>query len=84
MKHLAAEADARWEAKPRVMEDVATERPRISGADTTTETREQQTQTQTDTERQKKSEEGDPWARARTKGPSEDWQPAAWNPSAKR
>lgn len=66
MKYLAAEADARWEAKPRVMEDGNAPREGIAPPE----------------EAGAKTQDGekDPWAKARSRGPSEDWQPTAWNP----
>jgi NADH dehydrogenase [ubiquinone] 1 alpha subcomplex assembly factor 2 len=72
MKRLAAEADARWEAKPRVMEGPAVRRKL------------QQPAPALETEQQQKPPAEDPWAKAKAKasGPGETWQPAAWDPSA--
>ncbi|CEJ89330.1 hypothetical protein VHEMI05179 [[Torrubiella] hemipterigena] len=70
MKYLAAEADARWEAKPKIME--APKEPELLGTKTANTTA-QPEQTIAATE--------DPWAKAKAKGPSEDWQPEAWDPT---
>ncbi|KAL7946239.1 hypothetical protein V8C42DRAFT_319996 [Trichoderma barbatum] len=83
MKYLAAEADARWEAKPRVMEapkeqesprklPLAEEKTR---ADDTSAASPQAT-------KREKADAKDPWARATAQGPGEKWQPTAWDPSA--
>lgn len=64
MKYLAAEADARWEAKPRVMEAPRTE-----------------LQPKKLPEQQQAPKEEDPWAKAKAKGPGENWQPEAWDPT---
>ncbi|QUC19444.1 uncharacterized protein UV8b_03685 [Ustilaginoidea virens] len=76
LKHLAAEADARWEAKPRVVEPPR-DTPRL-------ESRPAQDQQQQPQQQQQQQQPGDPWAgaraRARAQGPGEAWQPAAWNP----
>lgn len=70
MKYLAAEADARWEAKPKIME--APKEPELLGTKTATSAA-QPEQTIAAAE--------DPWAKAKAKGPSEDWQPEAWDPT---
>jgi NADH dehydrogenase [ubiquinone] 1 alpha subcomplex assembly factor 2 len=92
MKILAAEADARWEAKPRMMDAPGEAKgqpaPALEGAGM------RQTQTgkadeppsqgeaySPPTERQRKEEEKDPWAQAKARGPSEKWQPEAWTPT---
>ena len=87
MKYLAAEADARWEAKPRVMEDVAPTlrlEPEQTTRDATVDAASQEESSQkTERKRDNDAKEGnDPWARAKSKGPSENWQPAAWTPTA--
>jgi NADH dehydrogenase [ubiquinone] 1 alpha subcomplex assembly factor 2 len=88
IKYLAAEADARWEAKPRVMEapreeQQARELPLV----------EERTQQQVEEEagagspqaaKKEKIDAKDPWARAKAQGPSEKWQPTAWDPTAAR
>ncbi|OAA63187.1 NADH:ubiquinone oxidoreductase, 17.2kDa subunit [Cordyceps fumosorosea ARSEF 2679] len=108
---LAADADARWAAKPRVMEDpLPGEERSLPGATTTTTTTSaqeapEQTTLRAESKRRRRSaraggaaqkeqqeeeeEEAavdpqDPWKQARTRGPSEDWQPQAWSPNAKR
>lgn len=69
MKYLAAEADARWEAKPRIME--APKEPELLETTKPSSTADTKTTSATD----------DPWAKAKARGPSEDWQPEAWDPS---
>lgn len=91
MKHLAAAADARWEAKPRVMDapEGATAQP-LPALDTggvrhevaAGEARmEQQPRTSEAPAQQGKAEKDDPWAKARAQGPGETWQPTAWSPA---
>ncbi|KAM0559559.1 hypothetical protein ACHAPJ_004083 [Fusarium lateritium] len=87
MKKLAAEADARWEAKPRVMEaPQAAPAPLLSPAKATPLQQDVGKESQTDagvkeaTEDTKKAD--DPWAKAKAKGPGETWQPTAWSPPA--
>lgn len=113
MKQLAAEADARWEAKPRVMEDPlpgqALPAQPVKDTPTTEETKTNTTEADKSAEmkttplraesrrrrslqRDDAAESGyaeevdpkDPWKQARTRGPSEDWQPQAWTPNAKK
>lgn len=95
MKLLAAEADARWEAKPRVMEapkqeeaarrlPLAEERAQqpVEGEDQkATATRKEKPSQATKLDEEKANAK-DPWARARAQGPGESWQPTAWNPTA--
>lgn len=81
MKQLAAEADARWDAKPRVMDAPggATGQP-VPALDTggvKAEAKKQEQKTQGEEETDKK----DPWAKARAQGPGESWQPEAWSPT---
>lgn len=82
MKQLAAEADARWEAKPRLVEDApqaarlepradAAKEPRKSGVK----------EARKGTPETKKEEAYDPWAQHRSTGPGETWQPTAWDPT---
>lgn len=90
MKVLAAEADARWAAKPsfldqpeqqpkRAIQDAPPTPATDAGAATTA-----QGQGKTVTgEVKKEAEKDDPWKKAAT-GPSEAWQPAAWSPSNSR
>ncbi|KAK2594109.1 hypothetical protein QQS21_008164 [Conoideocrella luteorostrata] len=104
MKYLAQEADARWEAKPKVMEDaVARSAPALTGEATHTHDQDRRSQTphagQTEKmssekqrggqkqkqnqQQQQKAEADDPWDKANGRGPSENWQPTTWNPTAK-
>ncbi|KAH7162573.1 hypothetical protein B0J13DRAFT_517830 [Dactylonectria estremocensis] len=80
VKVLAAQADARWEAKPRVMEAPEETTQRLPPA--------QEAEAQPATSRRTKSttEEiangEDPWVKARkAQGPSENWQPGTWTPT---
>lgn len=104
LKVLAAEADARWEAKPRPMDlppaaekvtatrklpqfDAAAAAQAVGGGDASqhpTPVRVKQNSTAKQQEKVKvddKEDVEDPWAKARPAGPSEGWQPAAWDPS---
>ncbi|KAH7329149.1 hypothetical protein B0I35DRAFT_37380 [Stachybotrys elegans] len=91
MKILAAEADARWEAKPRVMEDVG--KPGVSQlgqpvpplrSDTMAPREQDDARVAPGQAAAPKTEEAkDPWAKARAQGPGENWQPASWSPPAK-
>ncbi|KAL8370372.1 hypothetical protein RB595_000648 [Gaeumannomyces hyphopodioides] len=87
MKLLAAEADARWEAKPRVMDDPASHAatgPALASEPGRGEARPGVLEPGPEAPGAAKSSSAtpveDPWKRARG-GPSEDWQPEAWNPS---
>lgn len=82
MKQLAAAADARWEAKPRLVEYpsepvrlVSSKTPAEAGsaADSATE--------EAGAARHDKEPVVDPWAQHKSGGPGEKWQPAAWNPT---
>lgn len=105
MKHLAAEADARWAAKPRVMEDTVTksalgggplpvppanveatmlESESEPGAGAGAGAGARHTEKQQQRKSKKSAEVNDAWAKAKAQGPGENWQPTAWNPSAKR
>ncbi|KAM0253570.1 hypothetical protein ACHAQJ_007242 [Trichoderma viride] len=86
IKYLAAEADARWEAKPRVMEA-----PREEAQARELPLVEERTQQQGDEEtsspraaKREKIDAKDPWARAKAQGPGEKWQPTAWDPTVVR
>lgn len=80
MKKLAAEADARWEAKPRVMEAPREEpSPMLASRESPGQGVGEKSADVS------KTEENDPWAKAKGRGPSEGWQPTAWSPgSAKK
>lgn len=90
MKLLAAEADARWEAKPRVMDDPASHAaagPALASAPGRGGLMDPGPEVPGGAESKSKSKSSgtvspadDPWKRVRG-GPSEDWQPAAWDPS---
>lgn len=97
IKHLAAEANARWEAKPRLTDapGAATGQraPALGSAsdvrDVSTEpvasTAENAEDTRTTPAKaEDMPQKADPWAQARAQGPSEKWQPAAWTPSSPR
>ncbi|KAM5351487.1 hypothetical protein ACJ41O_004210 [Fusarium nematophilum] len=86
MRQLAAEADARWEAKPRVMEaPEATPAPLLSPASASPSEQgigqvEQAATSSRDVE-QAVEKNDDPWAKAKASGPGETWQPTAWDPT---
>ncbi|KAK2732242.1 hypothetical protein CKAH01_02188 [Colletotrichum kahawae] len=96
MKMLAAQADARWEAKPRVMDapgqatgqplpalNTAQRQPiapELESANETTTTESIPTQSTPKASAAKKKYGHDPWEQA--KGPGEAWQPQAWVPPA--
>lgn len=80
MKYLAAEADARWEAKPRVME-APREQERLPLAEEKTQA-DETSAASPQAAKTEKADAKDPWARATAQGPGEKWQPTAWNPAA--
>ncbi|KAK1245126.1 hypothetical protein MKX08_004755 [Trichoderma sp. CBMAI-0020] len=96
MKLLAAEADARWEAKPRVMEaprqEEAARRLPLAGEGAQQPVEEEDKKKAAATRKERpsqaakqeedKADAKDPWARAKAQGPGENWQPTAWNPTA--
>jgi NADH dehydrogenase [ubiquinone] 1 alpha subcomplex assembly factor 2 len=99
MKQLAAEADARWEAKPRVMEDVGKpgtaklgqpEPPLKTGGDVAAQKTAEKSKASSPVAEQSKpdtkaaQDAKDPWAKAKAQGPGENWQPTAWTPPAKK
>jgi NADH dehydrogenase [ubiquinone] 1 alpha subcomplex assembly factor 2 len=75
MKQLAADADARWEAKPKVMEEGGGENMLPEGQQRMEEVSQQQK------EGKGVAQEQDPWKKARATGPGEKWQPKAWTPT---
>ncbi|KAK7908735.1 hypothetical protein PG985_016038 [Apiospora marii] len=95
MQVLAAEADARWAAKPSFL-DQPEEQPKRAiqdapqpaeamnddGAAAATTTGQGQGKTVAG-EVKKEAEKDDPWKKAAT-GPSETWQPTSWSPSSSR
>ncbi|KAF4967373.1 hypothetical protein FZEAL_10540 [Fusarium zealandicum] len=87
MKKLAAEADARWEAKPRVMDaPEAAPAPLLASAKAGPPKQdvgqEQQAPASAEKAQDEVEKKDDPWAKAKTRGPGESWQPAAWDPTA--
>lgn len=92
MKLLAAEADARWEAKPRVMEapkeEEAARRLPLAQQPVEEEDRKMTAKrregkpSRAAKQDEEKADANDPWARAKAQGPGENWQPTAWNPTA--
>ncbi len=79
MKQLAAEADARWDAKPRVMEAGADE-PKAALPSSQAQAPRQEVKRDAEADVDPK----DPWKKARASGPGETWQPAAWTPTGKK
>ena len=93
MLQLAAEADKRWEAKPRVMEapqtaNTANVAPAVSDVDGATGGQEGSRQLGgvgglknkgNGAGEQVREKTNDPWAKARAQGPGEKWQPTTWN-----
>ncbi|KAI1337893.1 hypothetical protein F5Y15DRAFT_389553 [Xylariaceae sp. FL0016] len=95
MKALAAEADARWEAKPSLLDIPGAERGQPVPPLNTSKNQPHERGAAEEVMRQEKEEEPepetasrpapkeDPWKRAAT-GPGETWQPAAWSPTSTR
>ncbi|KAI0016295.1 hypothetical protein F4780DRAFT_783351 [Xylariomycetidae sp. FL0641] len=95
LKVLAAEADARWEAKPSLLDHpgqakgqpvppLNTEKTQPQEQRAVKEGQEKEEETAAQKERQTPTTpKDDPWKRARG-GPSEGWQPEAWTPTAAR
>ncbi|KAL0931036.1 NADH-ubiquinone oxidoreductase assembly factor N7BML [Colletotrichum truncatum] len=98
MKMLAAQADARWEAKPRVMDapgqDMGQPLPALNTAQSQPIAPEMEATNAKKVEAEaaeqaskpsttKKKYGHDPWEKA-TKGPGESWQPQAWVPPAEK
>ncbi|KAH8205735.1 hypothetical protein TruAng_000011 [Truncatella angustata] len=87
---LAAEADARWEAKPSLADmpgrgeksqpapalDTDRTQPHIQAAGERA-----QPEGHSDGGQSKTEVKDDPWKKAAGRGPSENWQPAAWTPT---
>ncbi|KAK9781609.1 hypothetical protein AB5N19_06037 [Seiridium cardinale] len=92
LKTLAAEADARWEAKPSLMDmpgrgltgqpvpalDTGKTQPQEQVAEERQGAKRLREETQSQT-----GVKDDPWKKAAS-GPSEDWQPTAWTPTSAR
>lgn len=84
IKLLAAEADARWDAKPS-LSDMPVREPKqaLPASDTAGAERPQERVAPgdaADAGRKEKDVKEDPWKRA--SGPSENWQPKAWSPTS--
>ncbi|KAI3336338.1 hypothetical protein HD806DRAFT_2271 [Xylariaceae sp. AK1471] len=94
IKLLAAEADARWEAKPSLLDMPTRGGEKKVDQATSQENRQEQWKDKVE----KKQEQGgenaqakqaspqtkaadDPWKRLNRGGPSETWQPEAWTPT---
>ncbi|KAK8124453.1 uncharacterized protein PG998_000212 [Apiospora kogelbergensis] len=100
MKVLAAEADARWAAKPSFLDrpaatqdmppppSAAADIAQKDTADTTTTTTQVKQKpvagAEKKTQTQEEEDKADPWKKATASGPSEEWQPAAWSPTNAR
>lgn len=73
MKQLAAAADARWEAKPRMMDAPGEQRLPVLESATIRP------------DQSAVKEKPDPWAQHRAaQGASEKWQPESWTPSPRK
>ncbi|KAF7542185.1 hypothetical protein G7Z17_g11809 [Cylindrodendrum hubeiense] len=86
IKVLAAQADARWEAKARVMEAPEETARRLAPVDAAAPPQHVGPQLAPARRRKLVRDEvakgDDPWAKAKkAQGPSENWQPAAWSPT---
>ncbi|KAH6998556.1 hypothetical protein BKA56DRAFT_29576 [Ilyonectria sp. MPI-CAGE-AT-0026] len=89
IKVLAAQADARWESKPRVMEGPEETAQRLAPVNAPAPTQNAEPPRPAPARRpisvREEVEKGeDPWAKAKAnkaQGPSENWQPAAWTPT---
>lgn len=88
MKYLASEADARWEAKPRLTDapGAATGQrvPAIGSAEHARDASKGPVAEETGTNAKavkEKAEAEDPWAQAKAHGAGEKWQPSAWTPN---
>ncbi|KAH8176015.1 NADH ubiquinone oxidoreductase subunit NDUFA12 domain-containing protein [Sarocladium implicatum] len=88
MKYLAAEADARWEAKPRLTDApgaaIGQRAPALGSVEHKGEASKEPVADKgtNAAAAQDKADAADPWARARAQGPGEKWQPTAWDPTA--
>lgn len=96
VKMLAAEADARWEAKPSLLHMPQDKTAGTTaqgkgggrlpdGAGTRTESKIENSpaeQTSPRTDPEAKPSDPDPWKRAERGAPGESWQPEAWTPTS--
>lgn len=90
MKVLAAQADARWAAKPSFLDQpeqqpkgknaAIPDAPPPTSADAGAKAQEAVTG---EAKQQQQEDDNDPWKKAAT-GPSEAWQPTSWSPSSSR
>jgi NADH dehydrogenase [ubiquinone] 1 alpha subcomplex assembly factor 2 len=95
IKMLAAEADARWEAKPSLLDMPI--RDEVKKVDQTTSQENKQEQWKDEIDKKEKGKEStqteqtsppqskapdDPWKQMTRGGPSETWQPKAWTPTS--
>lgn len=99
IKYLAAEADKRWEAKPKVMMDGLSAQQAVPVLESRAVTENQRGETESATDEAASSEEQlqtsgrqqakqtgkeDPWKKHRQSRPGEEWQPQAWTPPSSR
>ncbi|QPC73904.1 hypothetical protein HYE68_004656 [Fusarium pseudograminearum] len=86
MKTLAAQADARWEAKPRVMEAPqaapATLLQPANASPLGQDSKTVQADAGAKNIKDEVEKKDDPWAKAKASAPGETWQPSAWTPPA--
>ena len=84
MRELAAEADARWEAKPRLADEAGVPNLPAPEGQTAGAASGNATRTGRGEAAAQNGDKGgpsDPWAQHRAQAPGEKWQPSAWNPS---
>ncbi|OTA60836.1 hypothetical protein K449DRAFT_396119 [Hypoxylon sp. EC38] len=80
IKLLAAEADARWEAKPSLLDAPGREKGQPVPPLNTGRTKPQERAA-----KELPTQKDDPWKRpARSSAPGENWQPQAWTPTPAR
>ncbi|XDG01424.1 hypothetical protein ABKA04_001039 [Annulohypoxylon sp. FPYF3050] len=93
MKVLAAQADARWEAKPSYLDAPGAPGkekgqpvpPFDTGKNQPQEQAARQASARSEQGKKTEQEKDDPWKKAaRSTGPGETWQPEAWNPTSTR
>ncbi|KAI0841472.1 hypothetical protein F5Y06DRAFT_293173 [Hypoxylon sp. FL0890] len=89
IKQLAAEADARWEAKPSLIDVPGRERgqpvPPLNTGRTQPQERAARESPTSNELGEVTTRKDDPWKRAaRSSAPGETWQPEAWSPTPAR
>ncbi|OTB04993.1 hypothetical protein M426DRAFT_320301 [Hypoxylon sp. CI-4A] len=88
IKVLAAEADARWEAKPSLLDMPGQEKGQPVPPLNTGRTQPQERAARESPTRNERGEvteqKDDPWKQARSTSPGETWQPEAWSPPPAR